>query len=176
MRRVRVTIKHNPDDPADDLRCAARVRRSLWAHSAVEIDPDSPNHATRRDDEKNAYFEFATDRFPEVVRVLQEQGFMKRAEATIVKEEYGTECVRCGQITPKLTTVCPNCGFRDVEPCPHCNHEVPRTEYTPILGNLFTCPVCGKKVRLNFQDPLFDVEGTYQQPLVLVTSAEVATK
>ena len=25
MQRVRVTVKHNPVDPVDDLRCAARV-------------------------------------------------------------------------------------------------------------------------------------------------------
>ena len=41
MKRVRVTVRHNPKDPADDLRWAARLRRDLWAHSPVEIDPDS---------------------------------------------------------------------------------------------------------------------------------------
>ena len=61
MPRIRLTIRHNPNDPADDLRYAARVRRDLWAHSPVEIDPDSRVHGTHRDAGRNAYFEFATE-------------------------------------------------------------------------------------------------------------------
>ena len=173
MLRVRVTVKHNPTDPADDLRWAARVRRDLWSHSPVEIDPDSPRHGTHRDEQKNAFFEFATDRLQEVQRVLKEYGHESRAEAKVIQEGGGMECVDCGNITPTLKTQCPNCSFRDIEPCPHCNNEIPRVEYTPIAGNLFQCPTCHRKVRLKFQDPLFDGEGRYQQPLVLVTSAEV---
>ena len=60
---------------------AARVRRDLWAHSPVEIDPDSPRHGTHRDEQKNAFFEFATDRFQEVQRVLHEFKYEGRAEA-----------------------------------------------------------------------------------------------
>ena len=172
MLRVRMTVKHNPDDPADDLRWAARIRRDLWAHSPVEIDPDSRRHGTHRDEQRNAFFEFATDRLQEVERVLKEYGYANRATATVVKEDGGMECVNCGNITPTLTTTCPNCRFRDIEACPHCNNEVPRTEYIPVSGDLFTCPVCHKRVRLNLQDPLFDGEGHYKQPLVLVTSAE----
>jgi hypothetical protein len=172
MQRVRVIIKHNPRDPVDDLRLAARLRRDLWAHSPVEIDPDSPRHGTHRDEQKNAFFEFATDRFHEVQRVLHEFGYEGRAEAKVVKEDSGTECANCGNITPKLTTVCPNCSFRDIEPCPYCNTEVPRAEYTPVAGNLFTCPMCHKRVRLQFQDPLLDDQGYYVEPLVLVIPAE----
>ena len=174
MQRVRVTVKHNPVDPADDLRWAARVRRDLWAHSPVEIDPDSPRHGTHRDEQKNAFFEFATDRLQEVQRVLQEYGYTERAQATVVQDEQGTECVNCGNITPELVTVCPNCRFRDIAPCPHCNHEIPRLEYTPISGDLFKCPMCHKRVRLQFQDPLFDGDGYYKQPLILVVPAEPA--
>lgn len=172
MKRVRVTVTHNPDDPTDDLRWAARVRRDLWAHSPVEIDPDSPRHGTHRDAQKNAFFEFATDRFEEVQRVLCEYGYADRAAATIVQDKKGTECVSCGNITPELVTVCPTCQFRDIAPCPHCNNEIPRLEYTPISGDLFKCPMCHKRVRLQFQDPLFDGEGYYKQPLVLVVLAE----
>src|SRR5437870_4020576 len=74
MQRVRVTVRHNPDDPTDDLRRAARVRQDLWAHSPVEVNPGSPRHATHRDGDRNAYFEFATDHLPEVERVLREYG------------------------------------------------------------------------------------------------------
>jgi len=172
MQRVRVTVKHNPKDPADDLRLAARVRRDLWAHSPVEIDPDSPRHGTHRDEQKNAFFEFATDRFQEVQRVLHEFGYEGRTDAKVVKEDGGMECVSCGNITPKPRTVCPSCSFPDIEPCPHCSSEVPRAEYTPVSGNLFKCPMCHKRVRFQFQDPLFDGQGYYMQPLVLVIPAE----
>jgi hypothetical protein len=172
MQRVRVVVKHNSDDPADDLRWAARVRRDLWAHSAVEIDPDSPRHGTHRDEDKNAFFEFATDRFQEVRRVLQDYGYAERTEATVVQDEKGTECVDCGNITPELVTVCPNCQFRDIASCPYCDQEIPRLEYVPIAGDLFKCPACHKRVRLQFQDPLFNGSGHYKQPLVLVVPAE----
>lgn len=36
MPRIRLTIRHNPDDPSEDLRYAARVRTDLWAHSTAE--------------------------------------------------------------------------------------------------------------------------------------------
>jgi hypothetical protein len=172
MQRVRVTVKHNPLDPAEDLRWAARVRRDLWAHSPVEIDPDSPRHGTQRDAERNAFFEFAADRLEDVQRVLGQYGYAPRAEATVVEEGKGTECVNCGNITPELVTVCPTCQFRDIAPCPHCQHEIPRLEYTPISGDLFQCPRCRKRVRLRFQDPLLNGEGSYKQPLVLVIPAE----
>lgn len=172
MQRVRVTVKHNPQDPTDDLRWAARVRRDLWAHSPVEIDPDSPRHGTHRDAHKNAFFEFATDRLQEVERVLQEYGHGERAHATVIQDERGTECVSCGNITPGLVTVCPTCQFRDIAPCPYCKHEIPRLEYTPVFGDLFRCPMCHKRVRLQFQDAPFDHKGNYKQPLVLVVPAE----
>src|SRR5205823_6918982 len=105
MQRVRVTVRHNPEDPSDDLRLAARVRRDLWAHSPVEIDPDSAAHGTHRDSERNAYFEFATDRLRDVERVLQEQGHADRATVGVVAEGEGTECVNCGTISPQLVTV-----------------------------------------------------------------------
>jgi hypothetical protein len=172
MQRVRVTVKHNPVDPVDDLRWAARVRRDLWAHSPVEIDPDSPRHGTHRDEHRNAFFEFATDRLQEVRRVLQEYGHAERAQATVVQDEKGTECVSCGNITPNLVAVCPTCHFRDIASCPYCNQEIPRLEYTPIAGDLFKCPKCHKRVRLQFQDPLLNGEGHYKQPLVFVVPAE----
>ena len=70
MQLIRVTISHNPDDPADDLRYSARVRQDLWAHSPVEIDMTA--HATHRDGERNAYFEFNTNYVDEVHRVINE--------------------------------------------------------------------------------------------------------
>lgn len=172
MQRVRVTVKHNPRDPIEDLRWAARVRRDLWAHSPVKIDPDSPRHGTHRDAQKNAYFEFATDRLEDVWRVLRERGYAERAEATVVQDARGTECVNCGNITPQLLTICPTCQFRDIAPCPYCNQEIPRLDYTSLSGDLFKCPMCHHRVRLQFQESLFDDQGDYKQPLVLVIPDE----
>lgn len=172
MQRVRVTVRHNPEDPPDDLRWAARLRRDLWAHSPVEIDPDSPAHATQRDADRNAYFEFATERFPEVQRVLQDYGHAERARAEVVEDAAGTECVNCGTLAPQLVTVCPTCSFRDIDPCPYCNTEVARLAYTPVAGDLFQCPQCHRRVRFRFNDLPFDARGRYSQPLVRVSPAE----
>ena len=172
MQRVRVTVRHNPNDPADDLRWTARVRRDLWAHSPVEIDPDSPAHATHRDAAWNAYFEFATDQLPEVERVLREYGYGERTKVEVVQDAAGTECVNCGNISPQLVTVCPTCSLRDIDPCPYCNNEVARLAYIPVAGDLFKCPVCHRRVRFQFNDPLFDTSGHCNQPLVQVSPAE----
>jgi hypothetical protein len=172
MQRVRITIRHNPADPADDLRWAARARRDLWAHSPVEVNPDSPRHGTHRDAERNAYFEFATDRLPEVQRVLREFGYSERARVEVMQEGEGTECVNCGNISPQMTAVCPNCQFRDIDPCPYCIREVARLAYASVAGDLFQCPICRHRVRFQFNDPLFDADGHYNQPLVRVSPAE----
>src|SRR5271157_259354 len=89
MQRIRLTIRHNPDDPADDLRYAARVRRDLWAHSLVEIDPDHRVHGTHRDPDRNAYFEFATELPDEVHRVLRDYGHNDRVTFSAVQEHQG---------------------------------------------------------------------------------------
>ncbi len=86
MQRVRITVRHNEADPADDLRCAGRLRRDLWAHSPVEVNPGSPRHETHRDDDHNAYFEFATDMLPEVRRVIAEFGYADRVVINVVQE------------------------------------------------------------------------------------------
>ena len=140
MQCVRVTVKHNSVDPADDLRWAARLRRDLWAHSPVEIDPDSPRHGTHRDEQKNAFFEFATDRLPEVRRVLQEYGYTARVEATVVQDEKGTECVNCGNITPRLVTVCPSCQFRDIPALPALQSRDPAPGVHPNIRGSVQVP------------------------------------
>jgi hypothetical protein len=173
MKKIRITVRHNPDDPADDLRIAARVRRDLWAHSHVEVDPDNPIHGTHRDTDRNAYFEFATNYPDEVSRVLDKYGHTQRVNVAIAKDESGPECANCGNIAgPILPSVCPTCKFRDISACPYCNQEIARQTYLPVSGNLFKCPMCGHRVRLSIHDPLFDSAGHYNQPLVIVEKAE----
>lgn len=172
MKRIRITVRHNPVDPADDLRFASRLRRDLWAHSPVEIDPDSPRHGTHRDADHNAYFEFATNYFPEVQRVLDDYGHSERANASIVMEDDGPPCANCGNITgPTLPSVCPTCKFRDISPCPHCRQEIARQAYLSVSGDVFKCPTCQNRVRFRLNDPLFDTNGDYNQPTIIVEEA-----
>ncbi len=152
MQRVRITVRYNPEDPVDDLRRANRLRRDLWAHSPVTIDPDAPEGGTLRDANRNAFFEFVTDQLPEVHRVLRDYGYADRTMVDVVEEGDGTECVNCRKIAPQLFSVCPNCSFRDVEPCPYCDSEVSRLEYIPVRGDLFTCPKCHHRVWFRFNE------------------------
>jgi hypothetical protein len=169
MKKIRITVRHSPEDPADDVRVAAHLRRDLWAYSPVEIAPYGRKHATRRDAESNAYFEFVTDYPDEVQRVLNEYGYSERAKATVVAEESGPECANCGNIAGTvLPTVCPTCHFRDISPCPNCNQEVPRQSYLPVSGDLFQCPMCDHRVRFHMHDPLFDANGRINQPMVVI--------
>ena len=173
MKKIRITVQHNPDDPVDDLRIAARVRRDLWAHSTVEVSPDSPKHGTHRDADRNAYFEFATNYPDEVQQVLDKYRYAHRVRAAIVTDEVGPECVNCGNISGAvLPTVCPTCQFRDISACPYCHHEVARQSYSPVCSNIFKCPMCGHRVRLRMRDPLFDSKGHYNEPLVIVEKVE----
>lgn len=173
MQRIRVTIRANPEDPADDLRYAARVRQDLWAHSPVEINLDNPAHGTHRDEQRNAYFEFGTDFPDEVKRVLEQYGHLDRASVRVLNDTTGPECANCGNIAgPILPPLCPNCGFRDIAVCPSCGQDIPRQKYVHIGGDLFRCPTCETRVRLRFQPHLFNREGYYNEPLILVDIAE----
>lgn len=173
MKCVRLTIRHNPHDPAEDLRYAAKVRFDLWKHSPVEIDPDSRASRTRRDEMQNAYFEFVTDLVDEVKRVLSEYGHSERVQLAIVDENVGEECQKCGKVSgPVLPTVCPACGHRDIDPCPHCGEEVPRQEYHKISGDIFECPRCRGRVRFQLNPDLWSADQTLNEPVVVVSSAE----
>ena len=165
--RIRITVK-TTGDWRKDLRVAANVRRDLWAHSPVEIDPDNPLEGTHRDEQERAYFEFSTPYPEEVRRVLESHA--ERVEVQEgVREPIGQACQNCGNVAGAvLPTVCPNCHFRDISACPICNTEVPRQRYTRVSGDLFRCPHCHNQVRFRFNEPMFLGDGTYNQPLVLV--------
>lgn len=173
MPRIRLTIKHNLQHPTEDLRLAARLRSDLWAHSPVEIDPDSRVHGTHRDRGKNAYLEFVTE-FPEQVdRVLEEFGYLDSVTKEIIQEEAGEACQNCGNIAgPILPTICPNCRHRDIDSCPNCRVEVPRQEYEKVFGDIFRCPKCKHRVQLQINPELWKSDGTLNEPVVMVQDAE----
>ncbi len=170
IQRVKLTIRHNPEDPSDDLRYAARVRRDLWAHSPVEIDPDSKVHGTHRDANRNAYFEFRTEYINEVKRLISDYGHSDRVTIE-ARDEPGEPCQNCGNIAgPVLPTVCPTCHHRDIAPCPNCGEEVPRQEYLLIAGDLFQCPRCCHRIRLQINPDIWRSDGTLNEPVVTTTT------
>jgi hypothetical protein len=169
--RIRISIKDRRNR-ADDLRVAAEVRRALWAHSPLEVDPDKPLHGTHRNEAGRAYFEFSTKDRALVDKVLQQQNLAGLVDVAEVNEPLGEACQNCGNIAgPTLPPVCPNCGFRDVSECPVCHHEIPRQDYIRLSATLFRCPNCRNRVRLRFNEPMFLSDGTYNQPLVVVQEA-----
>lgn len=169
LRRIRLTVRNNQDDPADDLKQIARLRRDLWAHSPVEIDPDNPAYQTRRDPDRNAYFEFATEFPGEVRRVLRQYGFEDRVTVQDLGE-VGLVCTRCGFLSG-FVTECPNCKQRDISPCPNCREEIPREHYEPVAGDVFVCPNCQRRVRLQFNE-LDNSERSLTEPVVFVKDAQ----
>jgi hypothetical protein len=79
-----------------------------------------------------------------------------------------SECLNCGNTAEAESTVCPNCQFRDISPCPSCGHEIPRATYVSVGGDLHQCPNCRQRVRLVFNDPLWREDGSYNEPVVRV--------
>lgn len=176
MQHVRLTVRHNPDDPADDLRVASKLRHDLWARSLLLADGDNPRRGTHRDAQSNAYFEFDTGQVDDVSQFIRTHSYGSRVKAEVMRESAGEECVSCGNISgPVLPSVCPNCRFRDIGPCPHCGHEIPRRLYRDCGDGTHACPDCTNRVTLRLNDPLFDESGDYIQPLVLVEKPSAKT-
>ncbi len=112
---------------------------------------------------------FATAFPDEVRRVLRDHHYEGRVELKETSEVLGEACQNCGNIAgPVLPTVCPNCNFRDISPCPVCKEEIPRQLYERQGKSLFRCPKCRSRVRLRFNEPLCLPDGNYNQPLVVV--------
>jgi hypothetical protein len=171
LRHVRLTIRHNPQDPEDDLRQAARLRYDLWAHSPVGVDEQNPFCETRWDAARNAYFEFPTEFPGEVRRVLREYGHEGRVTMEDLGE-VGLVCPKCGFLGGYVT-VCPNCEHRYIDPCPHCGHEIATDHYGRTSDDLFICPNCRRRVRFQF-NPEFDNRNvSVPEPVILVEDAQV---
>ncbi len=171
MVRIRITALPKPD-PSEELRRLAMLRRDLYVRSPVEIDPDNPAHRTQRDQQHRAYFDFSTDFVGEVQRVLRDYGHEQHVIMEEIAGPAGQPCLNCGHIAGPVTpSVCPNCHFREIAPCPQCHQEVARQEYIPVAGDLFRCPRCKTHVRLRFNDPLIHADGIYNQPVVAVDVA-----
>lgn len=170
MQHIRLTVRHDPNDSSDDLRQIAQLRRDLLAHSPVEIDPDNPFCETQRDAEKNAYFEFVTESTEQVRHLLRERGHEDRVTLEVVQAEVGLVCAKCGFFAG-FVTVCPNCGHRDIAPCPSCGKEIAREHYLIAGPDTFICPNCRRRVQMQLNPGFYKADGTNNQPVVLVQNA-----
>jgi hypothetical protein len=172
--RMRVTVTPT-GDRVGELQTAEEVRADLWVHAPVEVDPKYPLVGTHRDEAGRAYLEFVTEVPAEVRRVIAQGRNANRVALAENPSLPGQECLNCGNVAgPVQPSVCPNCGFRDIAPCPVCGEEVPRQLYSRVSGNLFRCPRCRNAVRFRFNSPMFLPNGDYNQPVVVVEEATVA--
>ncbi|QEH35780.1 hypothetical protein OJF2_43370 [Aquisphaera giovannonii] len=175
MPRTRVTIT-NVADRREQLRVASRIRTQAVEALRPRLDPENPLNGVHRNRDGQPYFEFNADDFDAVRRFLADHDAGHGIVVTEATERLGEACVNCGNVAgPTLPTVCPNCGFRDIDPCPICGNEVSRRDYRRS-GPIFTCPTAINghyhHVRLTFNEPLFERDGSFRQPLVIVSPAE----
>src|SRR5437763_9414267 len=104
--RMRITVVKTASR-TDDVRVASDVRRDLWAHSPVEVDPDHPLHGTHRDKDGRAYFEFATT-LPQEVRRIVERDYSNSVEVSENPPPPAEECANCGNVVSTMQpSVCP---------------------------------------------------------------------
>ena len=172
MPRIRVTIQNTPDR-AEQLRLADRARDLLIDRVPVRLDREHPLQGIHRDEQGQAYFEFATDDIGAVRQLLGQAGQFPFATVTEPQARHGEACANCGNVAGEvLPAVCPNCGFQDISPCPVCHRSNPRSLYERVSGKLFRCPTAldgvRHRVKLGFNEPLFNADGSYNQPLVVV--------
>lgn len=172
MSRTRVVVKGQQDKKAS-LAVAERARRFLLGSLDVHMDEQHPLQGIHRQPDGKAYFEIAGTSVEAVRQAAKADNLLDLVSIQQTDEILGEECANCGNIAgPLIPTVCPNCGFRDISPCPYDNAEISRQAYERIAGDLFRCPGNGLRVRLRFNDPLFKSDGSYNQPLVVVERAQ----
>lgn len=173
--RMRVSVKPSASR-IDDLRVASSAKSQLSAYPLIWEDSEHPLHGIHRDCENQFYFEFATEN-PEAARdFINTLPTAARLEVLQDPPIPGEGCENCGNIAgPILPSVCPNCEFRDISPCPNPNcpdREVPRKMYIRFGGNELRCPRCATRVLLRFNEPMFRADGSFNSPLIVVELAE----
>jgi predicted RNA-binding Zn-ribbon protein involved in translation (DUF1610 family) len=147
-----------------------RLRNEILDFAGVTPNPVKPQ-GVHRDEQKRPYCSITVANVTPVWTVLEKPEYKR--QAVLLDDDSSTgsefECANCGNIAGDvLPSICPNCGFKDITLCPSCAVEVPRQKYRRISGDLFHCPKCFTKVRLNFNAPMFLPDGSFHQPLEIV--------
>lgn len=174
LRRITIRVPVVKDRSGDELQLASRVRRDLYSHGPIELDPDAPEFSSRRDSDGSVFFSFVTAHAAEVQNILNRFNYTSpRVECIVEPAGTSEPCLNCGKVyEPSTPAVCVNCGFREISPCPRCGTDIARSDYIKIVGNLFRCPACAARVRLRYNDPIVDEYNSYNQPLVIVEEAD----
>lgn len=178
MPRIRLTIA-NGRDTTEQLRVAMRLRQRVIDSAPVQVDPRFPLQGMHRNAAGRPYFEFQTANAAAVSEVIGRNEFANQVELTETEEPLGEPCANCGNIAgPIQPAVCPNCGFHEISPCPICGVQNAKAMYERIAGDLFFCPTKAAdggrhRVRLLFNDPMFNPDGTYHQPLIVVSEVHI---
>jgi hypothetical protein len=160
--RVKVYMK-TTDNPSADLLRLGKVRHALWQDGLVEGAP----LGAHRDRDGRLFFTFRFRGDVKRVRAAVDPTLGAVVEET--RDVDADECVNCGNRPgDPFPTICPNCKFRDISPCPSCGQEVPRRSYDNVAGDLFRCPRCKTHVRMEFNPDLFDETGHLREPAVVV--------
>lgn len=81
------------------------------------------------------------------------------------------ECANCGNVPDVPCALCPSCGYRDISACPMCKSEIARQNYQTVAGNLVSCPCCGTRLQMRFNEPLWRSDGTLNAPAVVLELA-----
>ncbi len=167
MRQIRITVRNIPRRAGET--CISTVRRDFLSYWPLEIDLDDPFHV-RQDDGDQFYFEFTTEKLEQaVIQFLRERGHEPYVQVD-AQEHAAPDCIQCG-FPRGVTTKCPNCGFRDITPCPACAREVPRDHYLSVAEDFFLCPHCHQQVWLGFALPANDGDASVNEPMIVVHSA-----
>lgn len=165
MPTVRVTLKKSEELPRDlvDISLVRHFVRTKYDQ------PDLPlGVGSFIDVEKRCFFEFEADDLGEVQKSLDAKFSELKLEVTNGLSK-GEECADCGNITGgHIPTVCPTCGFRDIDPCPLCGEEISRMAYDQVRGSLFQCPNCQHKVRMKLNPTAFKADGRLNSPAVVL--------
>lgn len=163
-------------DRKDTLRAASRARLHVRDRLGEQAQ-NAPLRGVHWLPGDRAYFDLNVPSIKEAEEALSDLEIDGQPVPSIAVQPapavYGDPCVNCGNIAGRSTPpVCPNCNFREISPCPNCKHDISRTEYIPVVGSVFKCPNCSDHVRLTYNEPMFDRNGDYRSPLILIERAE----
>ena len=172
LKKVTIYAKSNAEQPGAELSLLSKIRRDLYAHGPIEIDPDAKDFSTRRDQDGKAYFQFVTEFWDLAKQILDRFQYSSKVDVKLQQVE-GEQCLNCGTThKPVAPPICDNCGFREITACANCHHEISRSEYIRVSGNLYRCPNCAARVRLTFADPLTMPNGNPSEPSIFVEEAD----
>ncbi len=164
---TRITIQAT--QKRDALLAARRVRVALEGAGARTVRGEFVRNDGR------LYLEVPVgEPLPEQAKLREVAGDVATiSQETVDSQSPVDECLNCGNVPESPFTVCPNCSFREITPCPICGGETPRTQYLSAGGSLFQCPIstCHTRVRLAYNEPVWRDDGRYNEPAIVVTVA-----